>query len=372
MPYLVRIVAIATVLCLGSPVLTSAGEDALEASGSPATSPCTRSARDMLSACISGVRSDLYTTNANCRNFAAGAERTACFEEARQSRREDAESCRDVLGARLDACELLGEHRYSDPLADPRNTFIDPNEVPGVYAPNTYVSLAAGHTYLLRAGEDGEETVVVHVTDATRDILGAACRVVLDVVLEADEGEYEAVEVTDDWFAQDEIGNVYYCGEISRNFEDGTLTDIEGSFQAGVDFAKAGELIRAFPAAEEAHRTEYALGEAEDIIQYLDTLTEPGADEGGDNAAFPCAPNMCLKTFDFSPLEPESTEYKYYLPGTGFVLAVALEDGEFTGEREELVCVGDSLDVLDDPACEIDDPAALREALCSSSPVFCE
>jgi hypothetical protein len=236
--------------------------------------------------------------------------------------------------------------------------------------------VAAGHTYLLRAGEEGEETVVVHVTGETREILGVACRVVLDVVVEVEDGggavEYQSVEVTDDWFAQDETGNVYYCGEISRNFEDGILRDIEGSFEAGRDFAKAGELIRAFPAADDAHRQEYAIGEAEDIVRYLAATTEPGHDEGGDNEAFPCSPNMCLKTFDFSPLEPESTEFKYYLPGTGFVLAVDMEDGEITGEREELVCVGDSLDVLDDPACGIEDPAALREELCAQSAAFCE
>jgi hypothetical protein len=49
-----------------------------------------------------------------------------------------------------------------------------------------------------------------------------------------------------------------------------------------------------------------------------------------------------------------------------------MEDGEITGEREELVCVGDSLDVLDDPACGIDDPDALVEALCAQSSAFCE
>jgi hypothetical protein len=49
-----------------------------------------------------------------------------------------------------------------------------------------------------------------------------------------------------------------------------------------------------------------------------------------------------------------------------------MEDGEITGEREELVCVGDSLDVLDDPACGIEDPAALREELCAQSAAFCE
>jgi hypothetical protein len=281
-----------------------------------------------------------------------------------------------VLHARQAACELLGENRYQDPLTAPENVFIDPDAIPGTYPPNSYVSLAAGHTYVLNAGEDGEETVVVHVTDETREILGVDCRVVLDVVVEqATEGgavEYEAVEVTDDWFAQDETGNVYYCGEISRNFEDGILRDIEGSFEAGRDFAMAGELIRAFPAALESHRQEYSLGEAEDIVRYVATMTAPGDDEGGDNEAFPCSPDLCLKTLEFSPLEPESAEFKYYLPGTGFVLAVAMEDGEVTGEREELVCLGDSLEVLEDPACGIESPQALLDALCTQSAVFCD
>jgi len=341
-----------------------------------ATTPCERAARDMLSACKSGLRDELYTTHANCRSIADSGDRKECFVEARLTKKEEIESCRDVLEAREGACELLGENRYQDPLLDPDNVFIDPDQVPGVYPPNPYVSVAAGHTYLLRAGEEGEETVVVHVTDETREILGVACRVVLDVEVEVETDggavEYVVLEVTDDWFAQDEIGNVYYCGEISRNFEDGTLRDIEGSFEAGRDFAKAGELIRAFPAADDAHRQEYALGEAEDIVRYLAGMTEPTDDEGGDNEAFPCSPSMCLKVLEFSPLEPESTEFKYYLPGTGFVLAVDMEDGEITGEREELVCVGDSLDVLGDPACGIDDPNALLEALCAQSSAFCE
>lgn len=341
-----------------------------------AITPCERSARDMVSACRSGVRDDLYTTNANCRNIADGRERRQCFIEARETRMEELGVCREVLEARADACELLGEKRYQDPLLNPDRVFIHPDEVPGVYPPNPYVSVAAGHTYVLHTGEEGEEPVVVHVTDDAREIQGIACRVVLDVAVEVETGggvvEYEAVEVTDDWFAQDEVGNVYYCGEISRNFEDGTLRDIEGSFEAGRDFAQAGELIRAFPAAGGAHRQEYALGEAEDIVQYLDTMTAPGDDEGGDNEVFPCSPSMCLKTLEFSPLEPESTEFKYYVPGTGFVLAVDMEDGEFTGEREELICVGDSLDVLGDPACGIEDPDALRAELCAQSSAFCE
>ena len=89
---------------------------------------------------------------------------------------------------------------------------------------------------------------------------------------------------------------------------------------------------------------------------------------------FPCAPDGCLKTFDFAPIDPESTEFKYYIPGVGFILAVAMEDGELTGEREELVCVGDSLDVLtDNPDCGIAEPETMLEELCKLAPtVFCE
>lgn len=344
-------------------------------------SACERSAEFMYRACRHDVRDDYLTTAANCVNISNRPERRACFREARALRVEEAEFCEEVEEAREEACEILGEDRYDpDPLLDPDIEFIHPDQVPGIYAQNPFVSVVAGHTYVLKAGEDGEETVVVHVTGDTREILGVECRVVIDIVLEESEEaggvyEYEAVEVTNDWFAQDSMSNVYYCGEIARNFEDGVLRDLDGSFEAGLDFAKSGVLIRAsFPGLGVAHRQEFALGEAEDIIQYMDEAAVPSAEEGGENELFSCTPAGCLKTFDFAPLEPEAAEFKYYKPGVGFVLAVAMEDGDFTGEREELVCIGNSLDVLmDDPDCGIGDPEALLEELCSLSPdTFCD
>lgn len=338
--------------------------------------PCTRTAWSMLKACGFDVRDDRNETIANCRNISDADARDECFDEAADEAREEYQYCGDQYYARKDACSTLGEFRYDpDPLLDPANMFIDPDDIPDIYGVNPYVSLESGHTYLLRAGEDGEETVVVHVTDESREILGVLCRVVLDIVFETEEEEgeveYETVEVTDDWFAQDTVGNVYYCGEVARNFEDGILRDLDGSFEAGIDFAKSGELIRAFPMAGDAHRQEFALGEAEDIVLYVDTAAVPSEEEGGDNEDFPCAPDLCLKSFEFAPLEPESSEFKYYLPGTGFVLAVSMEDGEFDGEREELVCIGDSVDILEDPACEIDDPEVLLEELCEVADAFC-
>ena len=339
---------------------------------------CIQTAKTMVRACQFDTKDDYYETLANCQNLARRGERKACFREAYTAQLEEFEFCGEVKEARIEACEILNEDRYdTDPLL--ANDFIDPDLVPDVYPVNPYVSVAAGHTYVLRAGEDGEETVVVHVTEDSREILGVMCRIVVDIVVETsiddDTGdvEYEAVEVTDDWFAQTVSGDVVYCGEIARNYEDGVLRDLDGSFEAGLDFAKSGFLALKTPVWGFAHRQEFSLGEAEDVIQYIGFDTAPTEEEGGNNPKYSCGTDLCLQTFDFAPIDPESTEYKYYLPGTGFVLAVAMEDGEITGEREELVCVGDSLDVLsDDPECEIDDPEQLLEELCALSPdAFC-
>lgn len=338
---------------------------------------CEGTARTMLRACRFDTRDDFYTTLANCKNINDAATRRACKAAASASRLEDAESCEEVSEAREDACELLGEDRYDpDPLLDPGNAFIDPDAVPDTYPVNPYVSIASGHTYVLSAGQFGEETVVVHVTEDVREVQGVSCRVVADMVVEASEEggivEYETIEATDDLFAQDEVGNIFYCGEVSRNFEDGVLRDLEGSFESGREFAKSGILIRAFPVAGDTDRQEFLLGDAEDIIEYVDLATGPTDEEGGDNPGFPCGTDGCLKTFEHAPLEPIASEFKYYRAGLGFVLGVSREDGEFSGERDQLLCIGDSLDILQDPACGIADPEELLDELCKRSPdAFC-
>lgn len=369
-------ISLSLLLVLGASAIAGRTGAAEDEDGAPA-SACILTARSMYNACLLDAGAALDTGIANCRNVPGGStERKACMQDARMARKEDVQACGGVLEARTNTCELLGEHRYAvDPLLDPDNDFIDPDDVPGAYAPNPYVSVAAGRTLVFRSGEQGEETNIVHVTSDTREILGVPCRVVADVVVEAsaDDGEveYEPVEVTDDWFAQDVSGNVYYCGESTREFEDGVLRTIEGSFEAGRDFAKAGRLIRAAPAPAQVDRQEFALGEAEDVVQYLDTAARPTTEEGGENPQFPCDPG-CLKTLEFSPLEPDGSEFKYYLGGTGQVLGVGMEDDEFSGERDELLCVGDSLEVLDDPSCAVEDSEALLDALCKVSPdAFC-
>ena len=104
---------------------------------------------------------------------------------------------------------------------------------------NPYWPMEVGTRWTYReVDEDGSEVeVVVVVTGDTRQIAnGITARVVRDTVT----SDGEIVEDTFDWYAQDADGNIWYLGEDTAEFEDGEITTRAGSFEAGVDGARAG------------------------------------------------------------------------------------------------------------------------------------
>jgi len=357
---------------------------------------CEQAARKMFSSCRLESLEDYNATLANCDNFYDRDERNDCRRDALDELRSANEECEEQYDERRGVCDLLDEDRYDpDPLTD--RVFQDPDN-PTVT--NRYFSLQPGDTSIFRVYEDGERTdevIVVRVTDEIRyfyadeesGYAGVPCRVVVDAAMEEGEDDedggtdYTALELTDDWYALDTVGNIYYCGELSRNYEDGTLTDLDGSFQAGVEYAKAGTLLRAmFPGSGVADRQEYALGEAEDVVVYLNDETSPDEEIGyePENPDFACD-DTCLQTRDLNPNDPGGYEVKFYVPDVGFVLAAVFEgdaiegDGEYTGEREELVCTftGPMPDASALEACGVEDGAELLEDLCELAPdAFCD
>ncbi len=363
-----RALSIALAMALTAVAIPAIADDDDSHDGS---NVCERSANKMFRSCRFDVNEEHHATIAKCINLGEADERRECKEIAWKTRLEDREGCGEQREAREDVCDLLGENRFPELLME-GNFVADP-------IGNEYFSLVPGHTYVARAGEGFEETIVVTVTDQVREILGVNCRIVVDIVLVKEDGEYVAVEVTDDYYAEHAVtGDVHYCGEVARNFEDGALVNLDGSFEAGRDLAISGILIKADPETDDAHRQEYLLGEAEDVIRYVsgeDDLTSVGPGEDGDNPNFPCN-GGCVKTEEFIPPEPGAGEFKYFLAGTGFVLGVDLEDGEPTGERDEVLCVGDSLSILaTDANCGIApaDLPDLQDQLCRLSPdAFCE
>ena len=145
----------------------------------------------------------------------------------------------------------------------------------------------------------------------------------------------EIIEDTFDWYAQDSEGNVWYMGEIAQNYEDGELVDVEGSWKAGRDSAKPGIVMFADPDPEQVHfyRQEFALGNAEDIGA-LESRGEVEVEilDDNENVLFSFEDDV-LVTRDFTPIEPEVYELKYYAPGIGLVL----EENPETGEMVKLV-----------------------------------
>lgn len=189
---------------------------------------------------------------------------------------------------------------------------------------NPFLPFTPGTTYTYEGETDeGTETVELVVTPDTKTIMGVTCVVVRD-------SEYldgELVEETFDWYAQDKDGNVWYFGEESYEYEDGEVIGTPGSWEAGVDGAQPGVIMKAEPRPGDTYRQEYYMGEAEDMgaVAALDkTVSVPYGDFDG-----------CLQTFEWNPLEEDSEEYKYYAEGVGLILETDV-DGE---ERLELISV---------------------------------
>ena len=153
---------------------------------------------------------------------------------------------------------------------------------------------------------------------------GITARVVHDVVTE----DGKPVEVTDDWYAQDTCGNIWYLGEATKEFENGKVVSTEGSFEAGVDGAQPGIVMPAKPRAGMRYRQEYYAGHAEDRAEVLSVREQVEVPFGFFGKG------RVVMTRDLNPLEPKVLEYKFYARGVGPVLAVGVSGGS---DREELV-----------------------------------
>jgi hypothetical protein len=186
---------------------------------------------------------------------------------------------------------------------------------------NPLFPLVPGTQYVLQSSEERSE---VTVTFDTKQILGVTTIVVHDVVTVGG----QLSEDTFDWYAQDKDGNVWYFGEDAKQYENGQLVGTEGSWEAGVDGAKPGIVMHGVqPALNEPYRQEYAPCIAEDMAEVISLSQSVTVPYGNFN--------NCLQTHEFSPLEPDASEDKYYAPGIGLVLVVDL----ITGVRMELLSV---------------------------------
>jgi len=203
---------------------------------------------------------------------------------------------------------------------------LDPKDF-SINIDNPYWPMSPGNTWVYRETDTkgALESVVVEVTDETKMIAnGIEARVIRDTVSE----NGKPVEITDDWYAQDSSGNIWYLGEYVTNYENGKIVDHKGSFEAGVDGAQAGIAMPGNPKPGLAYRQEYYKGEAEDRAAVI-TVGEEQV-----QVPFGYFKDDVLMTRDLVPTEPKVQELKFYAPGVGPLLSVHTNGN---GGRAELI-----------------------------------
>ena len=164
---------------------------------------------------------------------------------------------------------------------------------------NPYFTLRPGTTFVYEDKAANTRNTFV-VTWDTKLIMGVLCVVVHDTAYL----NGQVIEDTYDWFAQDTLGNVWYFGEFTQEFKPGKFPDkplnSAGSWEAGVDGAQPGILIKANPVVGEVYMQENAPGVAEDTVKVLalDETVNVVYGSFGD----------VLKTKDYTPLDPSAVE----------------------------------------------------------------
>ena len=196
------------------------------------------------------------------------------------------------------------------PAIPPASTFVKRVD-------NPYFPLTPGTVFTYAGTADGEPARdVVTVTSDTTTIAGVSCTVVHDEVFVNN----VLTEQTDDWYAQDATGNVWYLGEDTKELDaKGSVTSTEGSWVTGVDGAKPGLLMEADPKVGDSYYQEFYPGQAEDVATVVSLSVRVKVPSGRFLQG--------LKTQEVTRLEPGVVGAKYYVRGFGQVREVTEKGG---------------------------------------------
>jgi hypothetical protein len=171
-----------------------------------------------------------------------------------------------------------------------------------------------------------------HLLDTTEVLLGVKVVVLEETAYK----DGELVERALDYFAQHSDGSVYYFGEKVDNFEGGKLKDHHGQWIAGEGNNRPGVIMGPNPAVGQTFEQEFAPGIAEDkstVLSTTESVTTPAGTYSN-----------CMKTKDFTPLEPGIEEFKWFCPNIG----LAQDPG--SEKSSKLTSIGPARQVTAPPA----------------------
>ena len=179
---------------------------------------------------------------------------------------------------------------------------------------NRYFPLPVGRVWVYTGVKDGQTQIdTVRVRAQTKLVAeGIRARVVSDVATHG----AKVLEKTFDWYAQDKQGNVWYLGEDTTAYLPNGKLDKSGSWEAGVDDAEPGLIMKGAPKVPDAYRQEYLAGQAEDTAWIVGGATSLKLPYG--------TVHHTLTSLEATRIEPGLYDKKVYAPGIGIVLERAV------------------------------------------------
>ncbi len=127
----------------------------------------------------------------------------------------------------------------------------------------------------------------------------------------------ELTEATLDYFAQDDVGNVYYFGEDVNTYKNGKISGHSGAWLLGRDTKTPGILLPAHPKTSDKFQSENVPGitrEDDEVVSISETVTVPAG-------TF----HDCVKVKEHA--SDGATEFKLYAPGVGVIAEMDSEAG---------------------------------------------
>jgi len=193
-------------------------------------------------------------------------------------------------------------------------TFTHPRDITNPYLPLAYLKQD-----ILEGKEEGH---AIRIERTVKPKLNKSFKIGGQKVnaLVVEDREYEdgkIAEVAIDYFAQDDLGTVYYLGEDVDEYKDGKMAGHEGSWLFGVHTQKLGVILPAHPAVGDKFKSEDVsdtIHEEDEVLSTSETVTCPAGTY-----------EKCVKVKE--TLADGKTEYKFYAPGVG-VVREAPSDGD--------------------------------------------
>lgn len=157
---------------------------------------------------------------------------------------------------------------------------------------------------------DTGDPTPIRVESTVRHQTTTVAGVEVTVVEVSDFEDGQLVEQTEDYYAQDRTGAVYYMGERVDDYENGEVVGHHGQWLAGRDGNPAGVFM---PATVEVG-AEFAQEQVPGVAEDRSTVVATGVTVTVPAGTF----DDCIETEDYDPLD-DVTEHKFYCRDVGLV-----------------------------------------------------